>query len=256
MGCAHAKPPHAANRRRQALQIALSPPFPPRALHLLAFAPMYGHPAFDLYEAIYTTRSMRRLRPDPVPPDIIVKVLEAATLGPSGSNRQPWFFIVLREQENKDFVAVRYRQAWQRYLKPAAREVLEKAPDSPQGRILKSARYLAEHIADCPVLIFACVKKYNDRARAGLPMYNAIFPAIQNLCLAARGYGLGTSITSMHQMFGAEIDGRLGVPPEYANVAMIPMGYPKGRWDRPDRKPALSVTFWERWGETRDALPG
>lgn len=211
---------------------------------------MYGHPPFDLYEAIYTTRSMRRLKPDPVDADTIVKVIEAATMGPSGSNRQPWRFIVVRESAAKHFVAARYRKAWERYLKPAARDILENSPDSPQGRILKSARYLAEHLAECPVLIFACVKTYNDRARAGTPMYSALFPAIQNLCLAARGYGLGTSITSLHRMFASEIDAYLGVPPEYTNVALIPMGRPKGRWGRPHRKPALSVTFWERWERT------
>jgi len=98
------------------------------------------------------------------------------------------------------------------------------------------------------VMIFACVKRYTDRARAGQPMVGAIYPAIQNLCLAARGYGLGTSITGMHTMYGKEIDAMLGVPPEYANLILIPMGYPKGRWARPDRKPALAVTFWEKWG--------
>src|SRR5579872_438995 len=214
---------------------------------------MYGHPAFDLYEAIYTTRSMRRLKPDPVPPELIVKVIEAATMGPSGSNRQPWIFIVVREQEMKDFVAVRYRAAWERYFTPAAREIVANDPMSPRGRILRSAKYLAEHVGEAPVLIFTCVKRYNDRTRAGQPMHNAIFPAIQNLCLAARGYGLGTSITGLHSMYGAEIDAKLGVPPEYADVALISMGYPKGRWGRPERKPALSVTFWERWGERKES---
>jgi nitroreductase len=120
---------------------------------------------------------------------------------------------------------------------------------------LRSAKYLAEHIADVPVMIFACVKKYTDRARAGQPMWGAIYPAIQNLCLAARSYGLGTSITGMHTMFAKEIDAMLGVPPEYANVILIPMGYPKGRWARPDRKPALQVTFWEKWGSRLDVVP-
>ena len=104
-------------------------------------------------------------------------------------------------------------------------------------------------------MIFACVKKYTDRARAGQPMWGAIYPAIQNLCLAARGYGLGTSITGMHTMFAKEIDAMLGVPPEYANVILIPMGYPKGRWARPDRKPALQVTFWEKWGNSPRQRP-
>jgi nitroreductase len=213
---------------------------------------MYGHPEFDLYQAIYTTRSMRRLKPDPVPAETIVKVIEAATMGPSGSNRQPWFFIVVREPELREFIADRYRQAWRIYFTPKARELVATEPDHPQARILRSANYLARHIVEVPVLIFCCVKKYTDPRRNGQPMWNAIFPAIQNLCLAARGYGLGTSITQLHAMFAAEIDARLGVPPEYANIALIPMGYPMGRWARPERKPALSVTFWERWGERRE----
>jgi nitroreductase len=216
---------------------------------------MRGNPDFDLYEAIYTTRSMRRLKPDPVPPEIIVKIIEAATMGPSGSNRQPWRFVVVREPETKSFVAERYQKAWEVYFTPAAREVVANAPDSPQGRILRSARYLADHIREVPVMIFCCVKKYTDPRRNGQPMVNALFPAIQNLCLAARGYGLGTSITQLHSMHAAEIDAKLGVPPGYSNIALVPMGYPKGRWAQPDRKPALAITFWEKWGAARDTPP-
>jgi nitroreductase len=212
---------------------------------------MYDQPHFDLFEAMYTTRSMRRLKPDPVPDETIVKIIEAATMGPSGSNRQPWIFIVVTKQETKDFVAVRYRKAWDFYLSPSARKVLDEEPESAQGKILKSARYLANHIAEVPVMLFCCVKKYNDARRAGQPMYNALFPAIQNLCLAARAYGLGTSITGLHSMFAGEIDAMLGVPEEYANMALIPIGYPIGRWGRPARKPVLEVTFWERWGNHR-----
>jgi nitroreductase len=216
---------------------------------------MYGHPDFDLYEAIYTTRAMRRLKPDPVPAELIVKIIEAATMGPSGGNRQPWKFIVVRDPAIKAFVAERYKKAWDMYFTPKAQAIVRNEPQSAQGRILRSARYLAEHIAEVPVMIFCCVKRYTDPGRAGQPMVNAIYPAIQNLCLAARGYGLGTSITGLHTRFGKEIDSLLGVPPEYADVALIPLGYPKGRWDRPARKPALEVTFWERWGGTRGDVP-
>jgi nitroreductase len=209
---------------------------------------MFDQPQLDLFEAIYTTRSMRRLKPDPIPPAIILKVIEAATMGPSGSNRQPWIFLAVTERETKEFVAIRYRKGWDRYLTPAARKVLENEPDSAQAKILKSARYLANHLAEAPVLLFVCVKKYTDAARRGEPMYGSIFPAVQNLCLAARAHGLGTSITGLHRMFGAEIDEMLGIPPEYANIALIPIGYPMGRWARPARKPAGEVTFWERWG--------
>jgi nitroreductase len=125
---------------------------------------------------------------------------------------------------------------------------METQPESPEGKSLRSATYLANHLAEAPVLIFACVKRYTDRRRAGQPMVGSIYPAVQNLCLAARAYGLGTSITGLHSMFAEEIDAKLGVPGTHANEVLIPMGYPKGRWGRPTRKAATEVTFFEHWG--------
>jgi nitroreductase len=211
---------------------------------------MFGHPEFDLFEAIYTTRAMRRLKPDPVPREVVMKVIEAATLGPSGSNRQPWKFLVVTDPATKQFVAERYKRAWDSYyLIPRKREVMESQPDSPEGKSLKSANYLANHLAEAPVLIFPCVKRYTDKLRPGQPMYGSIYPAVQNLCLAARSYGLGTSITGLHHLFAEEVDKLLGVPPTYANEILVPMGFPKGRWDRPARKAAADVTYFERWGQ-------
>jgi nitroreductase len=210
---------------------------------------MFGHPEFDLFEAIYTTRAMRRLKPDPVPREIIMKVIEAATMSPSNSNRQPWIFVVVTDQDKKQVVARRYKEAWESfYLTRAKRHVMENTPDTPEGKSLRSATYLANHIGEAPVLIFACVKRYTDQRREGQPMYGSIYPAVQNLCLAARAYGLGTSITALHHTHGAEINQMIGVPATYMNEVLIPMGYPKGRWDRPARKPAADVTFFNNWG--------
>src|SRR5258708_40217777 len=113
---------------------------------------MHGHHDFDLYEAIYTTRSMRRLKPDPVDPALIVKVIEAATMGPSGHNRQPWIFIVVTEQESKNFVAERYRQAWETIFTPTERGVVANHPPRQPGPNLPSTDDLAEHIPDVPPL--------------------------------------------------------------------------------------------------------
>ena len=91
-------------------------------------------------------------------------------------------------------------------------------------------------------------RRYTDKRRAGQPMLGSIYPAIQNLCLAAHAYGLGTAITGLHKHFEDEINQRLRVPPGYENEILIPLGYPKGRWSRPARKAASDVTFFERWG--------
>src|SRR2546421_8941720 len=192
---------------------------------------MYGHPEFDLFEAIYTTRAMRRLKPDPVPREIIMRIIEAATMAPSNSNRQPWIFIVVSSAEIRQFVAQRYKRAWEHhYFTADKRLFLENHSGTPEARNLRSATYLANHIGEAPVLIFACVKRYTDQHRAGQPMVGSIYPAIQNLCLAARAYGLGTAITGLHTHFEGEINQKLGVPPEYENEILIPLGYPKGRW--------------------------
>jgi nitroreductase len=212
---------------------------------------MFGHPEFDLFEALYTTRAMRRLKPDPVPHEIIMKVIEAATMSPSNSNRQPWIFVVMTDDTGKKAVAKYYSEAWYTYyLTPEKRQVMEHAPDTAEAKSLKSATYLADHIGEAPVLIFACVKKYTDRRRKGQPMYGSIYPAVQNLCLAARAYGLGTSITGLHQMYEEAVDRLIGVPITYKNEVLIPMGYPKGRWARPARKAAVDVTFFNKWGVT------
>ena len=231
----------------------------PCAKRLVSGSNLLGCPPCMDTQSLTSTRPSTRFDqcggcgPDPVPNEVLLKVIEAATMGPSGSNRQPWRFVVVKEPGTKEFIAIRYRKAWDRYLTPKGRAILANDPDSPHGKILKSARYLANHIHEAPALIFAYVKLYNDPARAGEPMYNAIFPAIQNLCLAARGYGLGTSITGLHRMFGDEIDALLRAPKQYFSAALIPIGYPQGRWERPARKPAAEVTHWERW-DVRRAL--
>jgi nitroreductase len=95
---------------------------------------MYGHPPFDLFEAIYTTRAMRRLKPDPVPREILMRIIEAATMAPSNSNRQPWIFVVVTSAETRQFVAHRYKQAWEtHYLTSEKRYFLESQPDAPES---------------------------------------------------------------------------------------------------------------------------
>jgi nitroreductase len=142
-----------------------------------------------------------------------------------------------------------YKQAWETYyFTSEKRNFLETESNTPEARNLRSAVYLANHIGEAPVLIFACVKRYTDQRRAGQPMVGSIYPAIQNLCLAARAYGLGTAITGLHKHFEDEINQRLGVPPTYENEILIPLGYPKGRWGRPARKSASEVTWFEKWG--------
>jgi nitroreductase len=195
-----------------------------------------------LLEGIRTTRAIRRLRPDPVPFELIRKVCEAGTFAPSGGNRQPWFFIAVVEAERRAWVAERYRRAFDEYIRPAL-EAAE-APDYPDDRrrMMRSALYLAEHMHEVPVHLFVA-----GWTRRGAPQLQALYPAIQNVLLACRAVGLGASLTTAHRRFGREIDEWLGLPEDCPTCALLPIGWPKGRYGRPPRRPVDDSLFLERF---------
>jgi len=184
-----------------------------------------------LLEGIRTTRGIRRLKPDPVPVELIRKVCEAGTFAPSGGNRQPWFFIAVMDKEKRAFVAERYRKTFFNYIQPAA-EAAEH-PDYPEAkrRNMKAAMYLAEHLHEAPVHLFVA-----GWTRRGTQQSQALFPAIQNILLACRAVGLGASLTTAHRAHAAEIDKMLGLSEKTPTCALIPIGWPKGKIGRPTRR--------------------
>lgn len=195
-----------------------------------------------LLAGIRTTRALRRLRPDPVPASLVRKVCEAGTFAPSGGNRQPWFFIAVTEPERRAFVAERYQRAFRTYIQPAI--VAAEDPAYPEGkrRNLRAALHLAEHLAEVPVLLF--VAGWTRRGGARL---QALFPAIQNVLLACRAVGLGASLTTVHTAFGREIDAFLGLPENAPTCALLPIGWPRGRYARPERRSVDTCLFFERY---------
>jgi nitroreductase len=197
-----------------------------------------------LLEAQRTTRAIRRLRPDPVPPELIRKVCEAGTFAPSGGNRQPWIFVAVTEAERRAFVAERYRKAFRSYIGPAL-EAAE-APDFPDSkrRNIRAALHLADHLHEVPVHLFVA-----GWTRRGVPQVEGLFPAVQNVLLACRAVGLGASLTTLHQSFRAEIDPYLGLSPERPSCALLPIGWPLGRHGRPPRRSVDTCLFWERFAE-------
>jgi nitroreductase len=199
-----------------------------------------------LFEAIRTARAIRRLRPDPVPLELIRKVCEAGTFAPSGGNRQPWSFVAVSEPERRAWIAERYREAFRRYAELAAEAA--KAPDysDAKRRNVRAATYLAEHLHEVPVLLFVAGWK-----RRGERQHQALFPCIQNVLLACRAVGLGASLTTLHMAFHAEIDAYLGLPPEQPSCAMLPIGWPLGKYGRPPRRPVDESLYWERFDASR-----
>ena len=154
-----------------------------------------------LLEGLRTTRGIRRLKSDPVPPELVRKVCEAGTFAPNGGNRQPWFFIAVTEPERRSYIADLYRDTFSRYIAPAKQAA--ESPDYPDDkrRNMKAAIYLAEHLHEAPVHLFVA-----GWTRRGQPQTQALFPAIQNILLACRAVGLGASLTTAHRAHGKEID--------------------------------------------------
>jgi len=199
----------------------------------------------DVFEAIKTTRAMRRLKPDPVPDDLLWQVLEAAIRAPSGGNRQPWGFVVIRDEEKKKKIAEWYLGAWNKsyaMMKHAA------TADPAAARTYASADHLANHLAEAPVLIMAAVRA-GDVGTS--PSGSYIYPAVQNLMLAARALGLGTTLTTLHRAHEAEVKELLGIPEEIETMALIPLGWPEGKFGTGPRKPVEDVAHWDTWGTTR-----
>ncbi len=196
-----------------------------------------------LLEGIRTTRAMRRLKPDPVPPALIRKVCEAGTFAPSGGNRQPWFFIAVTEPERRAWVAERYRRAFRTYIRPAVEAAKEPSYPEEKRRNMLSAVHLAEHLHEVPVHLFVA-----GWTRRGQPQTQALFPAIQNVLLACRAVGLGASLTAIHTTFGEEVDRWLGLPPNCPTCALLPIGWPRGRYSRPHRRSVDTCLYFEKYG--------
>lgn len=199
----------------------------------------------DVFEVINTTRAMRRLKPDPVPDEHIWKVLEAAIRAPSGGNRQPWSFIVVRDDETKRQIGGWYLEAWNAAY-GAVKDTV--TADEQSARMYSSADWLANHLAEVPVFIIGVVRTGGVGTS---PSGSYIYPAIQNLMLAARALGLGTTLTTLHRAHEADVQNLLGIPEGWETMCLIPMGYPKGKFGIGARKPVEEVTHWEKWGETK-----
>ncbi len=202
----------------------------------------------DLFQIIRTALSMRRLKPDPVPNELIRKILEAGVCAPSGGNMQRWRFLVVRDPQIKLTVGAYYKRAWDEQVAPRYRAG-EPAPGMSRERFLRlldAAEYLAAHIHEAPVWIVPCLEGGTPTRTSG----SSIYPAVQNMLLAARALGLGATLTTLYLSFEKEAEAALGLPAGAHSYALLPIGYPMGRFG-PVRRVALSdVVYEDRWGQS------
>jgi nitroreductase len=203
----------------------------------------------DFFDVATTQRATRRLTPEPIPEATLRQIMDAAICAPSGGNRQGWSFLIVRDPAKRARLGELYREAWDELMKvPYYRDAAAAPPDSPAGKMLASARHLSEHLGEAPVLIVACIG-LDPGVKATLTTGASIYPAAQNLMLAARALGIGSCITTIHRFRDAQVKDLLGIPADVETAALIPLGYHRGKFGRPPRRPLREVAFADRWGQ-------
>ncbi|HEY3845141.1 MAG TPA: nitroreductase family protein [Acidimicrobiales bacterium] len=204
----------------------------------------------ELHEALYTTRAMRRVRPDPIPLDVQSRILDAAVRAPSGGNQQNWRFLLLDDPDKKRALAPLYQHAMGQLWETVYKTQLDAAaanPDSEESkemlRVQRSAQWLADHFEEIPLFLFPFCQ-YD-------PSGGSIFPAVWSAMLAARAEGVGSCITALLQFFHpAETLEILGAPTDQGWIlaATVSFGYPLGKWDVAQRRPVDHVSYRNTWG--------
>jgi nitroreductase len=204
--------------------------------------------ALPLLEALHSTPSRRYLSAEPVSDDVVRAILDAAIRGPSGGNSQRWAWIVVRDPQVKAQIAGWYREGWDKNYGSRRDEFLGAEPgaDGMSAASFRAGDHLAAHLEEAPVWIFPVLL---GAARATNPRLGAsIYGAVQQLMLAARAYGLGSTLTTLYMGHEAEVRELLGLPEDALTMALIPLGYPsRGRWSQPKRRPLDEVVFHERY---------
>jgi nitroreductase len=206
-------------------------------------------PRFDmpLEEAMRTQRQIRRLEPDPVDDELVLKLIELALEAPTGGNQQNWEFVVVKDRALKEQLGRYNRQAWTIYG-GLGRIAMRDRPD--MLRILKAVDWQAKHFTDIPVVIVACLRGLRPILPpvAASSYYGSIYPSVQNLLLAARSAGLGAGVITLPLWSTLLVRRTLGLPWTVTPCAVVPIGWPKGKYGPTRRRPAGDVVHLDRYG--------
>lgn len=203
----------------------------------------------DLLTGMATTRAIRRYRDEPIPDHDLSTILWHATRAPSGSNRQPFRFVVLRDgpcaREAKVLLGESFRSMWAAKRDRDGYDAGSGTDDrTPKARMAATMQHFVDHFEQTPVVVLACLRRYRDPH----PTEGAsVYPACQNLLLAARGLGYGGVMTVWHQFVEADLRRLLDIPDDVAICATIPLGRPQGHHGPVRRRPVGELVYDDRW---------
>ena len=202
-----------------------------------------------LEEAMRTQRAIRRLKSDPVDDAVLLHLIELALKAPTGSNAQNWEFVVVKDPAVKARLARLDRMAWSLYG-GIGRWLVRRSGDEGAARIIQAVQWQADHFEEIPVIVVACLKGIVPPwpTVAAASAYGSIFPSVQNLLLAARAAGLGAALITLPLWSKFLAKRALGLPWNVTPCAVIPMGWPKGRYGPTRRRPVEEVVSLDRYG--------
>ena len=205
----------------------------------------------DVFQAMTEMRAMRRIKPDPVPRAEIEDLIRYATHAPSGGNSQGWRFIVVTDAALRKEIGAFYGRAVDIYLKTINTRPEPHQTQAEWERLVASVRWQGEHMGEIPVHIFPCLASAPAalfaNPLAAKSVTASIYPAVQNMLLAARAKGLGATLTTLHLMFEAEVNALLKLPERASTFALIPVGYPMGKFGPTKRLPVADLIGWDSW---------
>ena len=204
----------------------------------------------DIYEVMQTQRAIRRWTDEPVDREVIERIIQAGCWAPSGSNSQPWGFLVVTDDDIRERLAMAIREMFSSRFNgdmPNPDEI----EDPTTRRMMRGAFNLFDNFAAAPVWIIPCMRTdlYQARSADSLLAGSSIYPSIQNMMLAARAEGLGTVLTTPQDGIMDELRAELSIPDNALPVAIIPMGHPSANFGPVTRKPLAEVLHWNGWND-------
>ncbi len=204
----------------------------------------------SIFEVIYNCRAMRRIKPDPVPEELLIKLIDAANQAASGSNMQNARYIVVRDRAQKGKLAELNRRVFEAYVSGGRAGALPHQDAEKRARLLSAVEWQAEHFAEIPALVIACLQvtlPVPQSFSAGAGSGGSIWPGVQNLLLAARALELAATPTTFAIADRKAASEVLSLPEDILPFCVIPVGYPMGKFGPVTRKPVAEIMRWDRW---------
>lgn len=215
----------------------------------------------DLYEAMSTLRAVRRLRPDPIPDEVLERLLQAAVWAPTGGNVQPWRVIVVRDPGKRRSLRDLYLPEWRRFSAGYDKR-LEGLPEeqrAKQLRVLKAGDTLAENFHLSPVILVFCFNPQlmaitdSELDRPSIVGGGSVYPSVENCLLACRAEGLGCTLTTLLCYRESEVKELLAIPEDWFTCAAVPIGYPASKGHGPiTRRPVSTMAYGDAWKQPLD----